>query len=170
MNLIRKINDGEFLKTYVLSKKEPRITARGILVDSSGQILLMYSKKFNLYSFPGGGVEDKETPQDAVLREIYEETGYKCRILKALGYIEENRGQLDYTQISYYYILCSIGAPDNQQLTVDEITNGTIYGWYQKENVENILLKSSQDTMQQKYLKVRDLYAWKEYVELLDIK
>ena len=114
----------------------------------------MYSKKFNLYSFPGGGVEDNETPQEAVLREIYEETGYKCRILKALGYIEENRGQLDYSQISYYYILCTIGAPDSQQ----------------KENIENILLKSSQDTMQQKYLKVRDLYAWKEYVELLDIK
>ena len=165
MNLIRKINDSEFLKTYVLSKKEPRITARGILLNHNDQILLMYSEKFNLYSFPGGGVEDKETPQEAVLREIYEETGYKCIILKALGYIEENRGQLDYTQISYYYILCSIGSPDNQQLTADEITNRTIYRWYKKEDIEDILLKSSQDTLQQKYLKVRDLYAWKEYVE-----
>jgi 8-oxo-dGTP pyrophosphatase MutT (NUDIX family) len=40
-------------------------------------------------SFPGGGVEDGETPLDAALRETYEEIGVRPRDVEVLGRLDE---------------------------------------------------------------------------------
>ena len=36
------------------------------------------------YEIPGGKIDDKETPEDAAIRECFEETGVKCNNLKPL--------------------------------------------------------------------------------------
>lgn len=38
-------------------------------------MILLYSKKFDFYEFPGGGIEKGETRKAALCREIKEETG-----------------------------------------------------------------------------------------------
>lgn len=62
-----------------------RIRAVAIIVND-GKVLLMHrinnSKEY--YIFPGGGVENGETVEQAVLREVQEETSLEAKIEKLL--------------------------------------------------------------------------------------
>ncbi|OGM57786.1 hypothetical protein A3A50_05745 [Candidatus Woesebacteria bacterium RIFCSPLOWO2_01_FULL_38_20] len=62
-----------------------RIRAVAIIVDN-GKILLMHrinnGKEYHV--FPGGGVENGETVEQAVLREVQEETSLEVKIEKLL--------------------------------------------------------------------------------------
>ena len=47
-------------------------------------LLLIYRAKENDWSFPKGGINLNESPEEAVKREILEETGLKIKIIKEL--------------------------------------------------------------------------------------
>ncbi len=50
----------------------------GIVLDPShAQVLLIKRRDVSIWVLPGGGVEAHETPENAVVREVYEETGLK---------------------------------------------------------------------------------------------
>jgi 8-oxo-dGTP pyrophosphatase MutT (NUDIX family) len=55
-------------------KEKGRTRAAGI-VFKDDVLLVMFRRKNGreYYTFPGGGVEERESPEDAVVREIYEE-------------------------------------------------------------------------------------------------
>ncbi|MGB5823211.1 MAG: NUDIX domain-containing protein, partial [Proteocatella sp.] len=44
-----------------------RTTARGIIIRDE-EILLIYTKRYNDYSFPGGGVDSNEDLREGLLR------------------------------------------------------------------------------------------------------
>jgi len=56
-------------------------TATGIVFNSKRQILMIHHNKLNVWLPPGGHIEENELPDDAVLREIFEETGINALIL-----------------------------------------------------------------------------------------
>jgi len=53
-------------------------TATAVVLDSRGRALLLFHKKLQTWLPPGGHVEPNELPDDAALREIYEETGVRA--------------------------------------------------------------------------------------------
>ena len=55
-------------------------TATGIVFNSKNQVLMVFHKKLNRWLPPGGHVEEDELPDDAVIREILEETGIDVKI------------------------------------------------------------------------------------------
>jgi 8-oxo-dGTP diphosphatase len=57
----------------------------GIIIEQEGKILLIERADGLGYGMPGGIVRYKETVEDCVLRETYEETGYKVKITGLLG-------------------------------------------------------------------------------------
>lgn len=78
-----------------------RIRAVSILINQN-EVLLIYRKSNGkeYYIFPGGGKESNETIEQAVLRELFEETTIKAEIDRLL-YIHE----YDDNSEQYFYLL-----------------------------------------------------------------
>jgi 8-oxo-dGTP pyrophosphatase MutT (NUDIX family) len=51
----------------------PSVTA--IVFNDDGRVLLVRAANGGLWAAPGGAIDPDETPQDAVVREVWEETG-----------------------------------------------------------------------------------------------
>lgn len=67
--------------------------AIGIILDADQkQVLLVKRSDVPVWVLPGGGIEPNEKPEEALIREIQEETGYKVKILrKCAEYYPINR-------------------------------------------------------------------------------
>lgn len=50
--------------------------------DALEQILLVKRRDIPLFVLPGGGIEQSETPEEAAVREVWEETGLSIRLEK----------------------------------------------------------------------------------------
>ncbi len=55
-----------------------RDSARGIILRD-GRVAMVHSGKFDYCKFPGGGIEAGETNEEAMAREVLEETGLTVR-------------------------------------------------------------------------------------------
>lgn len=62
----------------------------GGIIEKDGKILMVQEAKKKCYgkwNFPAGHLEDKETIYDGAIREIFEETGCKVKLINALPII-----------------------------------------------------------------------------------
>lgn len=62
-------------------------TARGLIFNPNGEILLCLRDTCDAWNFPGGTVESGEKPEQCVIREIKEETGLETKIISFVGII-----------------------------------------------------------------------------------
>ena len=59
-----------------LATRVARPSSAGVIIENStGHALLLKAHYKPYWSFPGGWVENGQTPRDAALRELFEETG-----------------------------------------------------------------------------------------------
>jgi len=56
-----------------------------ILKNNREKILLVKHRDMPIWVLPGGGLEQGETPEQAVIREVYEETGLEVVVNKKVG-------------------------------------------------------------------------------------
>jgi len=66
-------------------------TATGIVFSAANKILMVHHNKLNVWLPPGGHINENELPDDAVIREIFEETGVMAEIVShknELGFID----------------------------------------------------------------------------------
>lgn len=63
-----------------------RVAAYAV-VERRGRLLLTHWRRGHLHGWtlPGGGLESGEDPRDAVVREVFEETGLEARVGKLIG-------------------------------------------------------------------------------------
>ena len=64
------------------NKLERQYCASAYTIDlKNKKVLLMYNKKLNKWLQPGGHIEGKEIPEETAIRETFEETGIKIKIV-----------------------------------------------------------------------------------------
>jgi 8-oxo-dGTP pyrophosphatase MutT (NUDIX family) len=89
-----------------------RQAARGIVLREQS-VLLLFTERYNDFSFPGGGVDPGESLTVGLQREMEEETGAtNTRVLRDFGYLEEYRphgkGGFDLLHMTSHFFLCEI--------------------------------------------------------------
>ena len=77
----------------MINAKKSRARA---IIFSNGKLVTMYREKAGriFYTFPGGGIEENETEQECVAREVLEEFGLVVEPLKKV-YIYENQVNIE---------------------------------------------------------------------------
>ncbi|MBI4090844.1 MAG: NUDIX domain-containing protein [Candidatus Komeilibacteria bacterium] len=64
-------------------KRTVHFVASAIVVNQSEQVLLVKHKKLGVWLYPGGHIEPHETPDEALVREVREETGLRVEIVSS---------------------------------------------------------------------------------------
>ncbi|MEX3628904.1 MAG: NUDIX domain-containing protein [Burkholderia sp.] len=85
---------------------ERHFTASGLVMNLRRELLLLHHATLDVWLYPGGHVEPTETPDQAVLREIREETGIAATLLGAIdsGLVDR---EADVTVLQRpYQVLC----------------------------------------------------------------
>ena len=78
------------------AKRVDEVSAGGLVIDTTGTMGLLIGRydhkdasgKRVLWSLPKGHIEEGETPEQAAIREVAEETGITSAITKSLGVID----------------------------------------------------------------------------------
>jgi ADP-ribose pyrophosphatase YjhB (NUDIX family) len=74
--------------------RDLRVAAYAVIIED-GRLLLsrLVNSNRQLWILPGGGIDHGEDPYDAVIREVFEETGYRAEVDRLLG-IHNFRGPM----------------------------------------------------------------------------
>lgn len=119
-----------------------RIRAVAIIVNN-GEVLLMHriNSGKEYYVFPGGGVENEETVEQAVLREVQEETSLEVKIEKLLyrHILDDNTEQFFYL---CHYVSGEPKLGDGNEARDMEKSNVNFYNliWYEIKGLSQLLL------------------------------
>ena len=106
-----------------------RISARAIIPGPGNTFLLEYIARDGYYVFPGGGVEDGESLEDALIREVREESGFAvdASSIQRYGQIVLKKSNRDYAGfdqryigISVYFKVNSLGKQFHTDMTDNE--------------------------------------------------
>lgn len=106
-------SDTETLVAFIPSHSPPKNikpTAVKALIFKNDQLLL--TKVPRGWDFPGGHIEQRETPEEALVREVIEETGIDLISYKMIGYLQltkmkENELNFKYPTIAAIVIFIS---------------------------------------------------------------
>ncbi len=117
---------GEILARYtsipeeILSQKlvaeqgylTPKVDVRAVVFNPRGELLLVRERKEGLWSLPDGWADVGESPGEAAVREVREESGYEVRPTKMLAVYD--RARHDHPPLIWYvyklFIRCELVA------------------------------------------------------------
>ena len=80
------------------------VNAAGGVVVRGGEVCLVHRPRYDDWTLPKGKLDDGESFEDAALREVWEETGLRCRLgaeLEAVRY----RDQKDRPKVVRYWVM-----------------------------------------------------------------
>ena len=148
--------EGDFIKTIIINKdslkkedvEEKVIRVKALIINSSGKILIAHNN--NTYQFPGGHLEDNESIDDCIVREIKEETGVSLEIKEGpflcISIYDNNyfgTGKKVLNSI-YYYRFFTDMVPNFGETHYDELELATDFNLYYVNffYLKDFLLKS----------------------------
>ena len=130
-------------------KMKRHFCASAFIVDPyTKKILLIKHKKNGRWTQPGGHIEGDETPEEAALREVYEETGLRVRLLgdrfpreedfiRPLG-IQRNRHLKEDGEMHMHVDIIYVAVPNDDQEVVLNAEESDDIKWFSRNELENI--------------------------------
>ena len=126
------------------AKRVDEVSAGGLVIDSTGTKGLLIGRydhkdatgKRVLWSLPKGHIEEGETPEQAAIREVAEETGITSSITKSLGVIDfwfMAGGKRIHKTVHHFMFTEVGGVLAAQESEVDEVS------WFPLEEIVNRL-------------------------------
>lgn len=106
-----------------------RKSARAILLNSEGKMATQYLSTYAYHKLPGGGVDPGENAEEALKREVLEEVGCDCEIIKPIGVTIEYRNKYNMLHISYAFVAQVVGEIGELALEEGEIEEGQSTLW-----------------------------------------
>ena len=101
-----------------------------VIHDHQGRLLLQEKSSGEAWSLPAGGIELGESPQEAIAREVMEETGYAIHIHGILGVFGGRAFRYTYPngdQVEYVVTLFQCRIIDGSGIPSDTETKSTRY-------------------------------------------
>ncbi|MEY4443966.1 MAG: hypothetical protein RL301_45 [Actinomycetota bacterium] len=128
----------------VYAKRVDEVSAGGLVIDSTGTKGLLIgrrdlkdqSRERLLWSLPKGHIEEGETPEQAAIREVAEETGIQSEIARELGVIDFwfMAGGNRIHKTVHHYLFREVGGELAPQITeVDDV------GWFPLNEIVELL-------------------------------
>ena len=128
----------------VYAKRVDEVSAGGLVIDSTGTKGLLIgrrdlkdqSRERLLWSLPKGHIEEGETPEQAAIREVAEETGIQSEIARELGVIDFwfMAGGNRIHKTVHHYLFIEVGGELAPQITeVDDV------GWFPLNEIVELL-------------------------------
>jgi 8-oxo-dGTP diphosphatase len=115
-------------------EKIQRIEATAFILKNNKLLILKRSENKKVlpgyYEMPGGGIEFGESPEEAIKREIKEETGLETKILNPYCTFSDVINNKQYIDIQFY---AKIIGEDDVKLS-DEHTE---YKWISRDEINN---------------------------------
>ena len=118
-------------------KVDFQFSAGGVVVDGN-KVLVIKTKNLQeevVQTFPKGHIEKREKSEDSAVREVEEETGYRCEIVSLLDNVQycfRDKGQLVKKTVKWFLMkpIEKIGEPDSEIISVE---------WLDKNEAKNVL-------------------------------
>lgn len=109
MNYFHSIKDSDIFENPLPEPQDykDRPTVKGLVFDSEGKIPILFGNGYGL--FPGGGIEEDETPEEAFIRECKEEIGCNIDILSQLGVATQYRARDSQKYDTYFFVAKVVG-------------------------------------------------------------
>jgi 8-oxo-dGTP pyrophosphatase MutT (NUDIX family) len=149
-----RINNSEYNQEV-----RKKIASRAVIVRNH-KVAMMYSKKYDFYMTPGGGVEDKETLVEACIREAKEEAGFVVRPLEEVAILDSNYPRI---RIEHHYFICEyVNAVETSQ-TKEEQDQELEIKWLTFEEMKEAFTKTN-------HIEKYDLWMRREYSVLSTLR
>jgi 8-oxo-dGTP pyrophosphatase MutT (NUDIX family) len=106
----------------------PRLefSAGGLVLDAQGRVLLIRARDLRdqpVWTLPKGGLKPGESSRDAAVREVQEETGYQCEIVREITPVTYwfQRGGRRIRKTVRWYLMRPLAKVDEHDHEVDEV-------------------------------------------------
>lgn len=109
MRQLFQLDIKDYQKSDALVK---RPSARAVIWAGPDKLAMVYSRKYKYYKFPGGGIHGNEKKEEALVREVREETGLTVRAdtIEEYGSVlrrqKSNRKEHTVFEQENFYYLC----------------------------------------------------------------
>lgn len=159
---------------YPISKEyAERPTVKAIIFDSEGNIAIVGKAVHHFFTLPGGGVDQDESLDQAIVRECLEEVGCEVSIERELGIIDDYRDRDSKHVVTHCYVAKVVGEKQAPSPTEEEAKLGFFVRWVPIHEALNIIGENVAELRRNRGIPhynagfniVRDHLFLKEYID-----